>query len=92
MKVTKRNGNVVIFDDDKIATGILKANAEVPLYEDLSKQAAYNLAGEVFEKLTAENDIISTAEVRACVHQLLLDRNLPVTAQHYMEYIKRGTV
>ena len=89
MKVTKRNGNVVLFDDDKIVTSILKANAEVP-HEELSKNAAYSIADDVFTKLTAEKDIISTADVRACVYQFLLERNLPVTAQHYMEYMKTG--
>ncbi len=88
MKVTKRNGNVTIYDDDKIVTSILKANAEVPRGEDLSKAEAYNIAEECLNRLTAEEDIISTADVRACVYQLLLERNLPVTAQHYMEYIK----
>ena len=87
MKVTKRNGNVVLFDDDKIVNGILKANAEVPL-EELTKNEAHSIADEVFARLTAEKDIISTADVRACVYQLLLERNLPVTAQHYMEYSK----
>ena len=54
MKVTKRNGNVTIYDDDKIVTGILKANAEVPRGEDLSKAEAYNIAEECLNRLTAE--------------------------------------
>ena len=87
MKVTKRNGNITIFDDDKVVTGILKANAEVP-QEDISKKAAYALVDEVLDKLTSEGEIISTTDVRACVYQLLLERNLPETARHYMEYIK----
>ena len=87
MKVTKKNGNVVLFDDEKIINGILKANAEVPL-EELTKNEAQSIADEVFAKLTAEKDIISTADVRVCVHQILLERNLPVTAQHYMDYNK----
>lgn len=87
MKITKRNGNINIFDDDKVATSILKANAEVPL-EELTKAEAYNIAEEVLNRLTAEEDIISTADIRTCVYQILLERNLPVTAQHYMEYIK----
>ncbi len=87
MKVTKRNGNVVLFDDDKIVNGILKANAEVTL-EELTKNEAQSIADEVFARLTAEKDIISTADVRVCVHQLLLERNLPGTAQHYMDYNK----
>ena len=87
MKITKRNGNISIYDDDKVAAGILKANAEVPL-EELTKAEAYNIAEEVLNRLTAEEDIISTADIRACVYTILLERNLPVTAQHYMEYIK----
>ena len=38
MKVTKRNGNVVLFDDEKIIRSILKANSEVPEEELMPKE------------------------------------------------------
>ena len=85
MKVTKRNGNVVLFDDDKIVKAILKASAEVR-EEEVSNNMARSVADEVFTKLTAGSDIISTAEVRDCVYEILIERGFPVTAQHYMDY------
>ena len=85
MKVTKKNGNVVLFDDEKIVKAILKASAEVR-EEEVSNSMARSVADEVFTKLTAESDIISTAEVRTCVYEILIERGYPVTAQHYMDY------
>ena len=85
MKVTKRNGNVVLFDDEKIVKAILKASAEVR-EEEVSNNIARSVADEVFTKLTAGGDIISTAEVRDCVYEILIERGYPVTAQHYMDY------
>ncbi len=88
MKVTKRNGNVVLFDDDKIVSSILKANAEVPT-EDLSKQAAAFLAGEAIGRLAEREDIITTQDLRLGVEKRLYEKGYPLTAKRYMEYVKR---
>lgn len=88
MKVTKRNGNVVLFDDEKVIRSILRANGETA-EEELSENTAAWIAGEVFSRLTKEGDIISSQDVRACVHALLLERHLPETARLYMEYTQR---
>lgn len=85
MKVTKKNGSVVLFDDEKIVKAILKASAEVS-EEEVSNSIARSIADEVFTKLTAESEIISTAEVRECVYAILLERNYPIIAQHYRDY------
>ena len=73
MKVTKRNGNVVLFDDEKIVASILKANAEVP-EEELSKQAAAFLAGEVIGRLAEQQDIITTQDLREGVEKKLCEK------------------
>ena len=70
MKITKRNGFVVLFDDEKIVSSILEANAEVP-EEELSKQAAAFLAGEVIGRLAEREDIITTQDVREGVEKKL---------------------
>ena len=88
MKVTKRNGNMVIYDDQKNIKSILKANAEVPT-EELSKQAAAFLAGEVIGRLAERQDIITTQDLRHGVEQKLIEKGYPLTAKRYMEYIKR---
>lgn len=87
MKITKRNGNVVMYDDQKIVTSILKANAEVP-EEDISKNEANAIVGQIFSKLAEKSNIISTQEIRECTEDLLLKKGYPLTAKRYVEYKK----
>ncbi len=87
MRITKKNGNVVLFDDEKVTRSILKANAGVAL-EQLSEPEAAAIADLVFSRLTASNDIITTQDIRTCVNKLLLERGLSETAARYMEYKK----
>lgn len=87
MKVTKRNGIVNLFDDEKVVRSIQKANAEAE-GEELPQSLASHLADLVFQRLTAENDIITTRDVRRCVYALLKEYGLPLTAERYMDYKK----
>ena len=87
MKITKRNGNVVVYDDEKIVRSIMKANAGAG-ERGLTKAAAEDIAADVFRKLTAESDIIATKDVRECVYDLLQKRGFPKTAKCYAEYKK----
>jgi 2-phosphoglycerate kinase len=87
LKITKKNGTISVFDDEKITKSILRANAEVP-EETIDAAEAAAIADEVFSRLTEENNIIATADVRACVERILRERGLPETARHYMEYRK----
>ena len=87
MKITKRNGNITVYDDEKITQSILKANAEIP-GEAIPEAVAANIAECVFSRLTEENDIITTADVRKGVEALLIERGLPETAKAYSEYKK----
>ncbi len=87
MKVTKKNGLVCLFDDGKVIKSILKACADTD-GEKIKKKMAEALADEVFERLTAQHDIITTADVRACVYALLLERGFPKTAESYKGFQK----
>ena len=87
MKITKRNGNVVVYDDDKVAASILKAAADAST-EKLSEKMALAIADEVFTGLTAEEEIITTREIRDRVYLLLCTRGFPQTARKYLEYKK----
>ena len=87
MKITKRNGTICLYDDEKVTRSILKANADAS-GETIPEAMAAALADEVFARLTARHEIITTAEVRACVFALLLERGLPETAACYMEFRK----
>lgn len=88
MKITKRNGFVVLFDDEKIVSSILKANAEVPT-EELSKQSAAFLAGEVIGRLAEQKDIITTQDLRVAVGRKLHEKGYPLTAKRYLEHVKK---
>lgn len=87
MKITKRNGNVVLYDDERLIRSILRANAEVPT-EELTETRAARIADRAFARLSAKNDIITTEEIRSCIYEILLERGLRETARHYMEYVK----
>ena len=85
MKITKKNGNITAYDDQKVVRSILNANAGTPL-ENISQTVAEALADDVFSQLTEKSEIITTREIRNCVYETLLDRGYPETAKRYMEY------
>ena len=87
MKVTKKNGKVVLFDDEKVIASILKANAEVPS-EAMMRKTAQRYANEVFDRLTEQSEIITTGEVRRCVAEVLREKGRPQTAEHYLGFKK----
>ena len=87
MKITKRNDNITLYDDEKLVRSILNANREVPR-EEMSEAVAARLADEVMAGLTADNEIITTAEIRAALYALLREKGYPLTAEHYMNYQK----
>ncbi len=87
MKITKRNGVICLYDDEKVARSILRANADTE-GETMSVKMADALADEAFSRLTAQHEWITTADVRACVFALLAERGFPKTAKSYKEYKK----
>ena len=87
MKITKRNGNLTMYDDEKVVNSILKANRDVS-GEEITRAVAVNIADEVFSRLTAEKEIITTKDVRDCVYAILTERDCPKTAEAYAEYKK----
>lgn len=87
MKITKKNGNVTVYDDEKIVRSILRANAEVR-EEPLTEKEAAAVADRVFARLTAQHEVITTADIRSCVAAVLIEKGLPQTAEHYLNYQK----
>ena len=87
MKITKRNGSIVLFDDEKVKNSILKANACVS-GEMLSAKKAGAIANEAFDSLMKEREMVMTAEVRAYVYALLKEKGYPKTAECYWTYKK----
>ena len=87
MKITKRNGTITVYDDEKVTKSILNANAASG-EKKISQNEAAAMAFEVFNKLIEENEIITTREIRECVYALLCDKGYPKTAKGYAEYKK----
>ena len=87
MKITKKNGHEAMYDDEKVISSILKAN-EGTFEKTLTRTIAASIAADVFSRLTAENTIITTAEVRECVDLILRERGYTETAKRYTEYKK----
>ena len=87
MYITKKNGKVVLYDTEKLISSILKANGDTD-EEELSRATASYIANETFDRLTNEKDIITTQDIRECVYDILCDKNLPKTAQLYMDFHK----
>ena len=87
MWITKKNGNITVYDDEKLIRSILRANAETGERKLTQKQAAA-IASQVFARLTEESEIITTADIRRGTDRILRERGLPETAQHYMDYAK----
>ena len=85
MHIKKKNGRVQVYDDDKVVRSILKANVDA-MTEDMNRRKAQVIADEVFAKLTAEKDIISTEDVRTCTAALLRKKGYPKTAECYEKY------
>ena len=73
MKVTKRNGNMVIYDDQKNIKSILKANAEVAC-ETISEKAAAATVGQTFSKLADTGTIIRADELRVSTQKKLREK------------------
>ena len=87
MKITKKNGHETMYDDEKVINSILKANEESS-EKTLTRTIAASIADDVFSRLTVENEIITTAEIRDCVDLILRERGFPETATRYTEYKK----
>ena len=85
MYITKKNGKVQVYDDEKVVRSILKANVD-SMTEEMSRKKAQVIAGEVFERLTASKDIISTEDVRTCTAAILREKGYPKTADCYVAY------
>lgn len=86
MKITKRSGTVVLYDDEKVVRSILAANAGTA--ERLSKEGAQGVANAVFFRLTQRSQLLSTREVRDEVYALLCERGLTRTAENYRSFRK----
>ncbi len=86
MKITKRNGNIVFYDDEKVVKSIMKANEGTG--EHLTAKAAEYMTDAVLGRLVKNHSIVTTQMIRDGVYEALNERDLWLTAKRYMEYAK----
>ena len=87
MKITKKNGTIVMFDDVKVTNSILKANGDTELEELTEKRAAY-LSSLIFNRLIKDHDVITTDDIRECTASVLREKGFPDTAEKYLSFRK----
>ena len=86
MKITKRNGNIVFYDDEKVVNSIMRANKGTG--EDLTAKQAEFLADDVLGRLIKNHSIVTTEMIREGVYEALKEKDLWFTAKEYMEFRK----
>lgn len=87
MQITKRSGQVVDFDPDKIYQAILKAAQTVYVIDDKLRQDMAQVTKKVvidLEEAHAERPTISM--VQSLVEQRLMDAGYITIAEHYISY------
>ena len=86
MKISKRSGSMVMYDDEKVVRSIMKANEETE--EPLTQKAAEFLADAVVGRLIKNNSFVTTEMIREGIYEALKERGLWLTAKQYKEYKK----
>jgi len=89
MKISKRSGSMVFYDDEKVVRSIMKANEETD--EELSVKSAEFLADAVLGRLIKNNTFVTTQMIKDGVYEALKERGLWLTAKQYAEYKKEDT-
>ncbi|MCS4487677.1 ATP cone domain-containing protein [Streptococcus sciuri] len=87
MQITKRNGQVVEFDADKIYQAILKAAQTVYVLDDsFRKELAQVTKKVVIDLQEAQVERPTISMVQSLVENRLLDAGYITIAEHYIAY------
>ena len=86
MKIAKRNGNLVFYDDEKVVGSIMRANKGTG--EEITPKQAEFLADAVLGRLIKNHSIVTTEMIRNGVYEALQEKDLWLTAKEYMEFKK----
>ena len=73
MKIIKRNGSEVVFDNSKIIAAVTKANNVVPAAQQLSKQQIHAIADHVQAVCGARNHAMNVEEIQDLVENAIMD-------------------
>ena len=86
MKIIKRNGVEVIFDIKKIITAISKANAEVPLSDQLSDNQIKSIAENIENACASENHEMNVESIQDMVEKEIMKAGAFDIAKKYITY------
>ena len=86
MKIIKRNGVEVIFDIKKIITAISKANAEVPLSDQLSDNQIKSIAENIENACASENHEMNVEAIQDMVEKEIMKAGAFDIAKKYITY------
>ena len=86
MKIAKRNGNLVFYDDEKVVGSIMRANKGTG--EEITPKQAEFLADAVLGRLIKNNTFVTTQMIREGIYEALKEKDLWFTAKQYLEFKK----
>ncbi|WP_443738184.1 MULTISPECIES: anaerobic ribonucleoside-triphosphate reductase [Treponema] len=86
MKIIKRNGVEVVFDIKKIITAISKANAEVPLSDQLSDNQIKSIAENIENACASENHEMNVEAIQDMVEKEIMKAGAFDIAKKYITY------
>jgi len=86
MKVIKRNGSEVDFNEEKIVKAISAANAEVAFGDKLLSESLASVVSEITEKILTYPRSIEVEEIQDLVETQLMIAGAYEVAKHYIRY------
>ncbi len=86
MKIIKRSGSEVSFDEKKISAAITKANYEVPVKERLSKEQITDITAAVVNICLDVNRSLNVEEIQDLVEEQIMDKRAFSVARKYITY------
>ena len=86
MKIIKRNGEEAVFDISKIATAITKANNQVPLNEQLSREQIQAIAGHIADVCSQSATEMNVEAIQDLVEKEIMKQGAFSIAKLYITY------
>ena len=86
MKIIKRNGEEAVFDISKIATAITKANKQVPLNEQLSREQIQAIAGRIADVCSQSATEMNVEAIQDLVEKEIMKQGAFSIAKLYITY------
>ena len=86
MKIIKRNGEEAVFDKSKIATAITKANNQVPLNEQLSREQIQAIAGRIADVCSQSATEMNVEAIQDLVEKEIMKQGAFSIAKLYITY------